>query len=406
MERLTFSSAADLDSYCERLRSDLTSKSDEQRRLIEAALERLDELEAHAQAVRSDQLAAEISERRAEARQMLAALPSAAAAVSAPEPATAVLDLPPLMTAESSEPQLVAESTLELGAQRGANGYSAPASFVDPMVANPEPTAIEAPAQEPPAPEEAVIAALPKAAAPQIEALWAQPVDPRPAPELPSFEATDNSISNEPEPAPAAFGAFGVPSEPLPASDAEAAPDPLAEIAQVPPTKNWGWGPDNESPAWAALLVEDTPVPVEPLSDSHFVHAPPLSVLAAETVPPEIEAPPAIPEAPSPLKQLVLNVKVGEWGSAYPLSKPELLIGRRDLATRCMPDVEVRYDQAVSRRHLRIVRDNGSYLVEDLNSTNGTTLNGHSLAPGRLETLNAGDELEIGEFTLLQIAAA
>jgi putative peptide zinc metalloprotease protein len=57
------------------------------------------------------------------------------------------------------------------------------------------------------------------------------------------------------------------------------------------------------------------------------------------------------------------------------------------------------FDNEVSRHHAVINRDpSGHYLVEDLQSTNGTFLNGTRLrAPSRL---NAGDELKIGNTIL------
>lgn len=48
----------------------------------------------------------------------------------------------------------------------------------------------------------------------------------------------------------------------------------------------------------------------------------------------------------------------------------------------------------ISRQHCIIYRDGGSYIVEDLNSKNGTFVNG---TPCRsLRVLNSGDEIQIG----------
>ncbi len=53
-------------------------------------------------------------------------------------------------------------------------------------------------------------------------------------------------------------------------------------------------------------------------------------------------------------------------------------------------------DAEISRRHLRIFRQNGAYFIEDLNSTNGTLLHGQFLQPGTPTPLVDGDELYLG----------
>jgi pSer/pThr/pTyr-binding forkhead associated (FHA) protein len=72
-----------------------------------------------------------------------------------------------------------------------------------------------------------------------------------------------------------------------------------------------------------------------------------------------------------------------DWSGA----ERELLIGRRE---DC--DV-VLSDPSVSRRHARLVFRDGHWIVQDLQSTNGTSLNGTLI--GRSE-LRPGDELKIG----------
>jgi hypothetical protein len=52
-------------------------------------------------------------------------------------------------------------------------------------------------------------------------------------------------------------------------------------------------------------------------------------------------------------------------------------------------------DRTVSRRHAQVDFRDGAWFIEDLNSTNGTFLNGQRLDPGRLYLLNAGDVLSL-----------
>jgi DNA-binding response OmpR family regulator len=75
-------------------------------------------------------------------------------------------------------------------------------------------------------------------------------------------------------------------------------------------------------------------------------------------------------------------------GAAIPLSLPLTVLGR---AAGCQVIIA---DRAASRRHAEIAGEGGAYLVRDLDSTNGTWLNGQRLAaPAHLRD---GDLIEIG----------
>ena len=58
-------------------------------------------------------------------------------------------------------------------------------------------------------------------------------------------------------------------------------------------------------------------------------------------------------------------------------------------------------DAHISRRHLRIRWSTKGFEVEDLNSSNGTIVNGERLEPFRQHSLNAGDVVRIGRLELL-----
>jgi hypothetical protein len=57
-------------------------------------------------------------------------------------------------------------------------------------------------------------------------------------------------------------------------------------------------------------------------------------------------------------------------------------------------------DAEVSRNHARLTAQSGSYLMEDLASTNGTFVNGQRLIGPKL--LNAGDVVGLGETVVLE----
>ncbi|MEO6654879.1 MAG: FHA domain-containing protein [Pyrinomonadaceae bacterium] len=91
-------------------------------------------------------------------------------------------------------------------------------------------------------------------------------------------------------------------------------------------------------------------------------------------------------------------------GTEFRLVNDESTIGRWDADNGIFPDVDLDAhdsDAKVSRRHARIVRNNGSYFIEDLGSTNGTYVNrGRRLLPGNAQVLNDGDEVIVGKTFL------
>jgi hypothetical protein len=80
------------------------------------------------------------------------------------------------------------------------------------------------------------------------------------------------------------------------------------------------------------------------------------------------------------------------------------LLGRSDRKARLIVDVDVTGDDGqtygISRRHARAHFLNGHYLLEDLESLNGTYLNGRKLRPYLPEVLHDGDEIKLGNLAL------
>ena len=74
------------------------------------------------------------------------------------------------------------------------------------------------------------------------------------------------------------------------------------------------------------------------------------------------------------------------------LNSPELRIGR-DLTN----DLRLE-DPTVSSHHCRIQRDADEFVLIDLDSTNGSFINGHPISG--IAALGFGDELQIGQVRL------
>jgi pSer/pThr/pTyr-binding forkhead associated (FHA) protein len=76
-----------------------------------------------------------------------------------------------------------------------------------------------------------------------------------------------------------------------------------------------------------------------------------------------------------------------------------MLLGRASEAEGYRPAFDMTfYDEGdyVSRRHARITKGRAGYFVTDLGSSNGTTVNGHSLEPHRAYLLRNGDRIKVG----------
>lgn len=92
--------------------------------------------------------------------------------------------------------------------------------------------------------------------------------------------------------------------------------------------------------------------------------------------------------------ELKLAVRwMGGASQEYPLHKLSLRVGRK-LGSDIVVD-----HHAVSSSHLTLEISNGSVFVTDLNSTNGTLINGQRINPGTPYQFRLGDVIRIGDLT-------
>ena len=150
------------------------------------------------------------------------------------------------------------------------------------------------------------------------------------------------------------------------------------------------------------------PAYVPPPSASSFARPVSVTSLGIPLVAFEPEQPTPIAHAKnanSGLAHASLVIERGDVpGTEFRLTSDESTIGRWDADNGIFPDVDLDAhdsDAKVSRRHARIVRNNGSYFIEDLGSTNGTYVNrGRRLLPGNAQLLSDGDEVIVGKTFL------
>ncbi len=112
------------------------------------------------------------------------------------------------------------------------------------------------------------------------------------------------------------------------------------------------------------------------------------------------DQPKVAPDQVYPLR-LVLSIADSDQRITVPITE-RLVIGRGG-GTR-NPDIDLAPFNAtkrgVSRTHAAFVHTHEMLFIEDLNSTNGTRINGYQIAPGQPCRLRNGDEIELGKLRL------
>jgi len=99
----------------------------------------------------------------------------------------------------------------------------------------------------------------------------------------------------------------------------------------------------------------------------------------------------------TPRNFIPLRLVLQPGGTFLDVKKPEIVLGRHSEADLRLPLPDV------SRRHCRLAWSSGVWRVFDLQSANGTYVNGESVNEA---TLHPGDTLKIGGFAFLVAIAA
>lgn len=106
--------------------------------------------------------------------------------------------------------------------------------------------------------------------------------------------------------------------------------------------------------------------------------------------------------------RLVVDGTTDLEAPVYLIEKNDNLLGRRDPMSNIFPEVDLsKFDPQtkISRRHARIIHDGADFLVEDLGSSNGTTVLSSGsgnlrLRPNQPHRLANGDRIKLGDTTL------
>ena len=185
-------------------------------------------------------------------------------------------------------------------------------------------------------------------------------------------------------------------------------PQPVPPVPKYQPAGNPPPGTLSQATSMPRTELQSAPT-VQTAPQPQHVPVP-----AAKPSPPQTRACPACGRANSvsarfcvgcghsfvPIRPAILRI-VEPVRAAWemPVAHSPMLLGRASEAEGYRPDFDMTfYDDGdyVSRRHARITKGRGGFFVADLGSSNGTTVNGHSLAPHRAYLLRNGDRIKIG----------
>lgn len=113
-------------------------------------------------------------------------------------------------------------------------------------------------------------------------------------------------------------------------------------------------------------------------------------------------------EAPIPLRKQASTKSVNLSGFDHAGHRVSIHMDGRDLASKHGVTLgrstdfsdHILDDDAVSKRHLRIIMENENLMIEDLNSTNGTQIGGRKISPFNPQKLRRNDRITIGGLQL------
>jgi pSer/pThr/pTyr-binding forkhead associated (FHA) protein len=125
----------------------------------------------------------------------------------------------------------------------------------------------------------------------------------------------------------------------------------------------------------------------------------------------KIDSPPLLQQRLSPPKTLapwriILYIGKTETVTAMRLDVDGLLtVGRADLVEKFIPGVDLGpfggQDAGVSRRHALLWGTDDGLYIRDLESTNGTYINGFRLQPKQPYKLRNNDKIEVGQMHIV-----
>jgi serine/threonine protein kinase len=99
------------------------------------------------------------------------------------------------------------------------------------------------------------------------------------------------------------------------------------------------------------------------------------------------------------MESIGIATLLAENGKSFPVAEETVVLGRNSSTKNIQNDIdlsELDIKKIISRRHAMIQRANNEFVLYDLESRNGTFVNGVRLSPTQPHTLSSGDVIEFG----------
>jgi hypothetical protein len=173
---------------------------------------------------------------------------------------------------------------------------------------------------------------------------------------------------------------------------------PATQVSPAPALRDPSGVPQQPSyPPPQPVAPQPAYVPPQPVAPPQPAYVPPQP---AYTPPPAVQ-----PAAPARTSLAPAQLIVRATGATLPLpAGQQAVIGRGDAVSNFFPEIDLTTHGAleggVGRRHLRLFVQGGQLMAEDLDSVNGSALNGQKLVPHQPRPLNSGDVLTLGRVAL------
>jgi len=99
------------------------------------------------------------------------------------------------------------------------------------------------------------------------------------------------------------------------------------------------------------------------------------------------------------MESVAFATLLAENGKSFPLAAEMVVLGRNSATKNIQNDIdltELDVKKIISRRHAAIKREKNEFILYDLDSRNGTFINGQRLSSAQPHTLVSGDVIEFG----------
>jgi hypothetical protein len=99
------------------------------------------------------------------------------------------------------------------------------------------------------------------------------------------------------------------------------------------------------------------------------------------------------------MESVQIATLLAENGKSFPLAEELTVLGRNSATKGIENDIdlsELDIKKIISRRHAKIQRENNEFILYDLESRNGTFINGKRMSAAQPHTLVSGDVIEFG----------